>query len=89
MKARMVVQLDALWVKKEPAKRRVLEGALLYSWRLLDFGFFVDHVLASFGIVLLELELAGCGLFVLVGGVEVSGSSRGNEANFVTHDESP
>src|SRR5690606_26625090 len=51
--------------------------------QLLDLAFLVDHVLADGRIVLLDLHLAGRVLLVLVGGVEVAGAGRGDQADLV------
>lgn len=53
--------------------------------RLLDFVFFIYHVLAHDWIVLLELQLVRRGLFVLVGGVVVTGIRGRHQFDFVTH----
>src|SRR5690348_17547791 len=49
----------------------------------LDLAFLVDHVLAHDGIVLLHFHLVRGVLLVLVGGVEVAGTGRGDQADLV------
>src|SRR5690606_5779702 len=50
---------------------------------LLDLAFLVDHVLPDDGVVLLDLHLVRRVLLVLVGGVEVAGVGRGDQADLV------
>ena len=45
---------------------------------LLDFRFFVDHVLARYGIKLLDLHFVGHRALVLVSCVEVTSLGAGN-----------
>src|SRR6476469_10640265 len=49
----------------------------------LDLAFLVDHVLPDDGVVLLDLHLLRRVLLVLVGGVEVAGVGRGDQADLV------
>jgi len=58
----------------------------------LQFGFFVLHMLASFGIKFHDRHFLGHGFFVLAGGVEMTGTSRRFELDFLAsafgcHDE--
>ncbi|MHC1634997.1 hypothetical protein KO05_14535, partial [Listeria monocytogenes] len=57
----------------------------LRAWAIwsLDLAFLVDHVLAHDGIVLLEFELFRRVLLVLLRGVEVTGTGRGDQADLV------
>ena len=50
---------------------------------LLDLAFLVHHVLAYDRIEFLDFDLIGGGALVLVGGVEVTRSFRGNQADLV------
>src|SRR5688500_4888165 len=59
---------------------------------LFDLAFLVDHMLANDGVVLLDLHLVRRVLLVLVGGVEVAGVGRGDQADLValgSHDSDP
>src|SRR5690606_10802048 len=53
---------------------------------LLDFAFFVDHVLAHNWIVLFDFHFFWHGALVLVSGVEVTSTSRRVETNFFAHE---
>jgi hypothetical protein len=75
-----------------PARGGVCFGETQKTKQSLELGFFVFHVLASFGIKFHDRHFLGHGLFVFAGGVEVTGSSRGFEFNFFAsafggHDE--
>jgi hypothetical protein len=60
---------------------------LQIEMRLLDLGFFIDHVLADNRIKLLDLKLFWLGTLVLGGGVKVASAGAGLKLDFVTHDE--
>src|SRR5690606_17922561 len=68
--------------KENPPRGRVFRRSCSPGG-LLDLAFLVDHVLANDGIVLLDLHLVRRGLLVLVGGVEVAGAGRGDQADLV------
>src|SRR3546814_521076 len=69
---------------KNPPDGRVLRVASNKPEGLLDLAFLVDHVFANYGIVLLDLHLVRRVLLVLVGGVEVAGAGRRDQADLVT-----
>ncbi len=56
---------------------------------LLDFGFFVRNMLAGNRIKLLDFHFSRHGLFIFGGGVEVPGSCRGLQFDFIAHRDSP
>jgi hypothetical protein len=80
------------WLKapiKKPGQGRVLEaarpGAAGNQNQLLDFAFFVDHVLANHGIKLFDFHFFGHIPLVFVGGVEVTSARGGVQTNLVAH----
>ena len=62
---------------KSPAMAGLFCEAVKKRGALLDLGFFVHHMLPSFGIKFFDLHLLRHGFLVFGGGVEVPGSSRG------------
>jgi hypothetical protein len=54
--------------------------------KLLDFAFFVDHVFANNRVKLFDFHFLRHGTLVLVGRVEMTGTSTGVQTNFITHD---
>jgi hypothetical protein len=54
--------------------------------QLLDFAFFVDHVLANNRIKFLDLDFVRGSTLVLVGSVEVTSTGARNHSNQFTHD---
>jgi hypothetical protein len=56
--------------------------------KLLDFAFFVDHVLTNNWIKLFDFHLFWHGALVLVSGVEMTSTSRRVQTNFFAHDYS-
>src|SRR5690606_39467146 len=69
--------------RERPASLRALRGSRTsgHGPVLLDLAFLVDHVLPDDGVVLLDLHLVRRVLLVLVGGVEVAGVGRGDQAD--------
>jgi hypothetical protein len=66
-----------------------MTGVLMRNqYQLLDFGFFEDHVLTDFWIKFLDFHFFRHGALVFGGGIKITSTSSGNEANFVAHDES-
>jgi hypothetical protein len=59
------------------------------SQLLLDFGFFVDHVLTHYWIILLHLQLIGRRTLVLVSGIKVASSRRRYHSDFISHSLTP
>jgi hypothetical protein len=57
--------------------------------QLLDFAFFVDHVLANNRIEFFDFDFVRSGALVLVGRVEVTGTSTRNQSDQFTHDLLP
>jgi hypothetical protein len=57
--------------------------------QLLDFGFFVDHVLANNRIEFFNFDFVRGSALVLVGGVEVAGVSGRHQTDQFTHDFLP
>jgi hypothetical protein len=69
--------------KSQQTKKSPLSGGLFCTkTELLQFGFFVIHVLASFGIKFLDQQLLGSGFFVFAGGVEVTCTGCGFQLDF-------
>jgi hypothetical protein len=60
-----------IFAQKKPAERRGFSARLD---QLLDLAFLVDHVLTDSWIEFFNFELIRGGAFVLVGGVEVTGT---------------
>lgn len=56
---------------------------------LLNFAFFVHHVLADYGIKLFHFKLVWCGSLIFVCGVEVASASRRNHSDFFSHNRLP
>jgi hypothetical protein len=54
--------------------------------QLLDFAFFVDHVLTNNRIKFLDLDFVRSSALVLVGSVEVTSTGARNQTNQFTHD---
>lgn len=52
--------------------------------QLLDLGFFVHHMLANNGIILLDLHFARHGLFVFVCRIKMTCFRRRNQADFIS-----
>src|SRR5687768_8384095 len=81
--------LDPAFAGMTPRQRPSLREGVTAS---LDLAFLVHHVLANDGVVLLDLHLVRRVLLVLVGGVEVAGVGRGDQADLValgSHDSDP
>jgi hypothetical protein len=57
-------------------------------WRLLQLRFLVHHMLAGLGIELHDLHFFGHGALVFAGGIEMSGTGRRFQFDFVSHDQS-
>src|SRR5471032_346622 len=57
--------------------------------QLLDFAFFVDHVLANNRIIFLDLDFVRGSTLVLVGSVEVTSTGARDQTNQFTHDYLP
>jgi hypothetical protein len=57
--------------------------------QLLDFGFFVDHVLTNNRIEFFNFDFVRSRALVLVGGVEVAGVSGRHQTDQFTHDFLP
>jgi hypothetical protein len=65
------------------------KAAFFVQWdcrnKLLDFRFFVDHVLTYNGIVFFDFHLAGLVTLVFGRGVKMTGISSGNKFDFIAH----
>jgi hypothetical protein len=57
--------------------------------QLLDFAFFVDHVLANARVEHFLFELVRGSTLVLVGSVEVTSTGARDHSNQFTHDKAP
>jgi hypothetical protein len=57
--------------------------------QLLDFGFFVHHVLASYRIEFFDFDFVRSSALVLIGGVEVACVSARHQTDQFTHDYLP
>jgi hypothetical protein len=74
--------LNGMAQKNKPAFKRV---CCCLKKQLLNFVFFVDHMLARNWIEFLELELVWRAFLVFVGRVEMTGICSRYEFDFVTH----
>lgn len=54
--------------------------------QLLDFGFFVDHVLANPRIEFFDFDFVRSGALVLISGVEMACTSARHQTDQFTHD---
>jgi hypothetical protein len=57
--------------------------------QLLDFAFFVDHVLANNRIEFFDFDFIRSGALVLVGSVEMTSTGTRNQSDQFTHDLLP
>jgi hypothetical protein len=67
---------------RHPIKKPAEAGFLLSKAKLLQLGFFVFHVLASFGIKFHDRHFLGHGFLVFAGRVEVTGTGAGFQLYF-------
>lgn len=73
--------MQSIWGQADNKKPRRSRGFLLPSKRkLFDFRFFVDHVLANNWIEFFQFQFFRLSTFVLRSGIEVTSTSRRNQA---------